>query len=350
MKAIIYTKYGPPEVLQLREIEKPVPKNNEVLIKIFATTVNRTDCGFRKPEYPVIIRLVNGLFKPKKQILGSELAGVVEEIGSDVKLFKKGDEVFGLTGNSFGAHAEYICLPEDGAITKKPSNMSFEEAAAVCDGLMLAYNYIKEIKEPSEKKILIYGASGSIGTAAVQLAKYLGREIIMQENENHPINLSHVLNGAKVTAVCNTKNLELVKTLGADTVIDYTKEDFTKINQTFDVVMDAVGKSSYFKCKNLLTPSGVYFSTDLGFLAQNPFLALWTSIFGKMPSGRKVLFPIPKEKKADIQFFKEIIESGKYRAVIDRKYKLDEIVEAYKYVETEQKTGNVVITVQSCKN
>ena len=224
--------------------------------------------------------------------------------------------------------------------------MNFEEAASVCDGLMLAYNYLKEINDPARKKILIYGASGSIGTAAVQLAKYLGREIITQENENYPINLSHVLNGAEVTAVCNTKNLELVKSLGANKVIDYTKEDFTKIGQTFDVVMDAVGKSSYFKCKKLIRKGGIYFSTDLGFLTQNPFLALWTSIFGKMPCGKKVLFPLPKEKKEDIQFFKEIIEAGKYRAIIDRKYKLEEIVEAYKYVETEQKTGNVVITIQ----
>jgi len=324
MKAVVYEKYGPPEVLQLKEVERPVPKDNEVLIKIFATTVNRTDCGFRKPEYPVIIRLINGLFKPKRKILGSELAGVVEAVGKNVKLFKVGNEVFGLTGNNFGAHAEYICIPEDGAIEIKPPNYGFEEAAAVCDGLMLAYNYIKEIKDPARKKILIYGASGSIGAAAVQLAKYYGAEVM---------------------AVCNTKNLELVKTLGAEVVIDYTKEDFTKINQTFDVFMDSVGKSSYFKCKKLLKPGGIYFSTDLGYLAQNPFLALWTSIFSKMPSGKKVLFPIPKEKKKDIQFFKQIIEAGKYKAVIDRKYKLEEIVEAYKYVETEQKTGNVVIII-----
>jgi NADPH:quinone reductase-like Zn-dependent oxidoreductase len=350
MKAIIYTKYGPPEVLQLKEVEKPVPKDNEVLIKIFATTVNRTDCGFRKPEYPVIIRLINGFFKPKKQILGSEFSGVVEAVGKNVKLFKVGDEVFGLTGNNFGAHAEYVCLPEDGAIVTKPVNMNYEEAAAVCDGLMLAYNYLKEIKNLSGKKILIYGASGSIGTAAVQLAIYLGREIIIQENENHPMTLSHVQNGAEVTAVCNTKNLELVKSLGANRVIDYTKEDFTKINQTFDVVFDAVGKSSYFKCKNLIKKGGVYFSTDLGFLAQNPFFALWTAVFGAMPSGKKVLFPLPTERKEDIQFFKEIIEAGKYKAVIDRRYKLEEIVEAYKYVETEQKTGNVIITLNHDNN
>lgn len=323
MKAIIYNKYGPPEVLQLKEVEKPAPKENEVLIKNYAATVNRTDCGFRKPEYPVIIRLTNGLFHPKRKILGSEFAGVVEETGRDVKLFRKSDEVFGLTTNNFGTHAEYVCVREDGTIEMKPSNMNYEEAAAVCDGLMLAYNYIKDIKEPKGKSILIYGASGSIGTAAVQLAKYYGME---------------------VTAVCNTKNLELVKSLGAHEVIDYTKEDFTKIGKTFDVVLDAVGKTSYFRCKDLIKPAGIYFSTDLGFFAQNIFLSLWTTIFKALPSGRKVLFPIPKVTKKEINFFKEIIEEGKYKAVIDRKYKLEEIVEAYKYVETEQKAGNVVIT------
>jgi NADPH:quinone reductase-like Zn-dependent oxidoreductase len=321
MKAIIYTKYGPPEVAQLKVVEKPTPKANEVLIKILATTVNRTDCGFRKPEYPLIIRTINGVFKPRKKILGSELAGVVEAVGKDVKTFKVGDKVFGLS-DKFGTHAEYICIQETASITIKPINMNYEEAAAVCDGLMLAYNYIKEIKDPVNKKILIYGASGSIGTAAVQLAKYFGLE---------------------VTAVCNTKNLEIIKSLGASEVIDYMKEDFTKINKTFDVILDAVGKASYFKCKNLIKKGGVYFSTDLGYFAQNIFLSLWTSIFKAMPSGRKVLFPIPKVTKKEINFFKEIIDTGKYKAVIDRKYKLEEIVEAYRYVETEQKTGNVVI-------
>ena len=308
--------------------EKPVPKENEVLIKIFAATVNRTDCGFRKPEYPLIIRTINGVFKPKRKILGSELAGEVEAVGKDVKSFKVGDQVFGLS-DRFGAHAEYICLPDEASIVTKPDNMNYEEAAAVCDGLMLAYNYIKEIKEPANKKILIYGASGSIGTAAVQLAKYFGLEVM---------------------AVCNTKNLELVKSLGADEVIDYTKEDFTKISQTFDVVMDAVGKLSFFHCRNLVRKGGIYFSTDLGFLAQNIFLSLWTSIFRALPFGKNVLFPIPKINKKEINFFKEIIESGKYKTVIDRKYKLEEIVEAYKYVETKQKTGNVVITIKGNNN
>jgi NADPH:quinone reductase-like Zn-dependent oxidoreductase len=327
MKAVVYTNYGPPEVLQLKEVPIPIPKHNEVLIKIHATTVNRTDCGFRKPEYPVIIRLVNGLFKPKKTILGNELAGEIEAIGKDVKTFKPGDQVFGLSTLNFGAHAEYICLPETGSITIKPANASYNEAAAVCDGLNLAITYIRKIDFGNKRKILINGASGSIGSACLQLAKYYGAEI---------------------TAVCATKNLEKVKLLGADEVIDYTKEDFTKSDKLYDVVMDAVGKSSFFSCKRLLKPGGVYFSTDLGFLAQNVFLALLTPIFSIVPGrqkSKKVKFPIPKDSKEDIIFFKELIEAGKYKAVIDRIYPLEEIVDATKYVETGQKTGNVVLAV-----
>jgi len=327
MKAIVYTKYGPPEVLQLKEVPKPAPKDNEVLIKIHATTVNRTDCGFRKPEYPVIIRLVNGLFKPKKTILGSELAGEIEAIGIGVKTFKPGDQVFGLSVPNFGTHAEYICLPETSSITIKPANISYNEAAAVCDGLMLAITYIRKIDFTNERKILINGASGSIGSACVQLAKYYGAEI---------------------TAVCNTSNLEMVKLLGADEVIDYTKEDFTKNGKLYDVVIDAVGKSSFFRCKKILKPGGVYFSTELGYLSQNIFLALLTPIFSILPgrAGKRVKFPILKDSKDDIVFFKEMIEAGKYKAVIDRSYTLEKIVEATKYVETGQKVGNVVITVE----
>jgi NADPH:quinone reductase-like Zn-dependent oxidoreductase len=324
MKAIVYTKYGPPEVLQLKEVEKPTPKDNEVLIKIHATTVNRTDCGFRKPEYPLIIRLINGLFKPKRTILGSELSGEIVSVGKNVKTFKIGDRVFGLTTSHFGAHAEYICIPETGSIAIKPSNISYEEAATICEGAYLALSNIKKIDFQKAPKILINGASGSIGSAAVQLAKYFG---------------------ADITAVCNTKNLELVKSLGANEVIDYTKEDFTKNGKFYDAVFDAVGKSSFFRCKKLLKPRGIYFSTDLGFLAQNIFLVLLTPIF----RGKKVLFPIPKDSKEDIIFFKELIEAGKYRAVIDRSYRLEEIVEATKYVETGQKTGSVVITIAPVK-
>jgi NADPH:quinone reductase-like Zn-dependent oxidoreductase len=321
MKAIAYTKYGPPDVLQLKEVEKPTPADNEVLIKIYATTVNQTDCGFRQGR-PIIVRLFGGLFRPKRGILGSELAGEVEAVGKDVKSLKKGDQVFGLTGIHFGAHAEYVCLPEKASITAKPANMSFEEAAAVCDGAYLALNFIRKVNLQKGDKILIYGASGSIGTAAVQLAKY---------------------SGAAVTAVCNTKNLEIVKSLGADEVVDYTKEDFTKLPQTYRVVFDAVGKTAFFRCRNLIKKGGVYVSTDLGFLAQNPFLALWTWKFGS----RKVVFPIPKERKEDVVFLKELVEAEKYRAVIDRRYPLEQIIEAYRYVETRQKTGNVVITTIS---
>jgi len=319
MKAITYTKYGPPKVLKLKEVEKPIPKDNEVLIKIHATTVNRTDCGFRKPEY-LIVRLISGLIRPKKNILGSEMAGEIEAIGKYVKTFKKGDQVFGLSTLKFGTHAEYICISEKGSITTKPTNMSFEEAAAVCDGLMLAMTYIREINFKKVKRILINGASGSIGSACVQLAKFYGAEI---------------------TAVCNTKNLELVKSLGAEKVIDYTKEDFTKNKQIYDVIIDAVGKSSYFRCRKLLKPGGTYYSTELGFLSQNIFLALLTPII----SSKKVKFPIPKDSKEDIVFFKELIEAGKYKAVIDRTYPLEQIIEATRYVESGQKTGNVVIII-----
>jgi len=320
MKAIVYTKYGPPEVLQLKEVEKPTPKDDEVLIEIQATTVNRTDCGFRKPEYGFIIRLINGLFRPRKNILGSEFSGEIEAIGKDVKTFKRGDQVFGLSTGHFGAHAEYMCIPEKGSITIKPANMSYEEAAAVCDGLMLAMTYIRKINFHKSRKLLINGASGSIGSACVQLARYYG---------------------AKITAVCNTKNIELVKSLGAERVIDYTKDDFTRDDQMYDVVIDAVGKSSFFRCKRLLKPGGHYFSTDLGFLAQNIFLVPWTAAFCR----KKVKFPLPKDNKEDIGFFKELIEAGKYRAVIDRRYPLEQIIEATKYVETGEKTGNVVITI-----
>lgn len=319
MKASVYTKYGPPEVLQIKEVAKPTPKANEVLIKVFATTVNRTDCGFRKSEY-MAVRFVSGLFKPKHTILGSELAGEVEAIGEDVKTFRKVDRVFGLKCILFGAHAEYICVPETGSITTMPEGISYEEAAASCDGPFLALAYFKKIKIRKGQSILINGATGSIGTAGLQLARYYGAEI---------------------TAVCNTKNVDLVKSLGANEVMDYTKEDFTKNGKTYDFVFDAVGKSTFFKCKKLLNPGGVYFSTELGPFWQNIFLALWTPLFGR----KKVIFPIPKDTKEDILFFKELIEAGKYKAIIDRSYRLEQILEATKYVEEGQKTGNVVITV-----
>jgi len=319
MKAVIYTRYGPPEVLQLKEIPMPVPKDKELLIKVHATTVNRTDCGFRSAEY-FIVRFFSGLVRPKNKTLGNEFAGEVEAIGKDVTTFKPGDKVFGYNDTKFGAHAGYMVMAENESLTTMPSNMTYEEAAPSTEGAHYALCDIRAAKIKSGQNILINGATGAIGSAAVQIATYLG---------------------AEVTAVCDTKNVDLVKSLGAKVVIDYKKEDFTKINQTFDVVFDAVGKSSFGKCKSLLRKHGIYLSTDLGYWSQNPILALITPLLG----GKKVLFPIPKISKDDVVFLKELAEKGKYIPVIDRRYPLEQIVDAYRYVETGQKTGNVVITL-----
>jgi len=319
MKAVVFTRYGSPDVLQYQEVPKPVPTDNELLIKVIATTVNRTDCGLRKAE-PFIARFFMGLLKPRITILGSEFAGVVEEVGKDVQSFQKGDSVFGLSTNRYGTHAEYLCLPESGSITLKPTNLSYEEAAAVCDGAMLANTYLKKVDFSQPKKLLIYGATGSIGTAAVQLAKYYGADII---------------------AVGTTPNLDLVKSLGAREVIDYLEHEFTQIEDSFDVVLDAVGKCTFGQCKHLLKPEGIFFSTDLGPYAQNVYLPLWTAAFSK----KKVVFPIPTDTQADILFYKKLVENGHYKPVIDKCYSFNQIVEAYRYVETEQKTGNVVVRV-----
>jgi len=317
MQACIHTRYGQPEVLQLVEVPKPTPKDKEVLIKIYATTVNRTDCGFRSAQY-FVSRFFSGLFKPKNQILGNEFAGVIEAIGKDVKSFKTGDKVFGYNDTKFGAHAEYMTMAENETITTMPTNITYEEAAAITEGGHYALCDIRAAKVKAGQNVLVYGASGGIGSAAVQLLKYFG---------------------ARVTAVCGTKNVELLKSLGADEVIDYTSQDFTKTSQTFDFIFDAVGKSSFGKCKPLLSKNGIYISTELGKNSENIFLALTTPIL----SGRKVLFPIPTISKEDVIFLKELVEAGKYKPVIDRTYTLDQIVEATKYVETGQKTGNVVI-------
>jgi NADPH:quinone reductase-like Zn-dependent oxidoreductase len=325
MKASVCTSYGPPDaVLRVEEITKPVPRDDEVLIRVRATTVNRTDCGFLRGE-PLVARPFSGLRGPKATILGSELAGEVEAVGRGVRSFSPGDPVFGLavfgvTRLHFGAHAEYVCLPESWPITQMPATTSFEDAAAVCDGLMLAMAFIRRAGLRTGQRILVNGASGSIGSAAVQLAKYYG---------------------AEVTAVCGTQGLEVVRSLGADAVVDFTREDFTQLDQTFDAVFDAVGKSSFRRCRGLLKPGGVYLSSELGFLAQNPLLSLWPGSIG----GRRVRFPVPTASKDDVLLFGELLESGRYRAVIDRRYNLERIVDAYKYVETGRKIGNVVITI-----
>ena len=317
MRAVVHDRYGPPEVLRLEEVDRPVPKDDEVLVKIRATAVNRSDTGFRSADL-FITRFFTGLVRPKQRILGSEFAGLVEAVGAAVTEFRVGDEVFGVKG--FGAHAEFACVREGGALAHKPAGMTFDEAAAVCDGAILALTFLRTADLRKGQKILIYGASGSIGTAAVQLARHFE---------------------AEVTAVCGTKNLELVQSLGADRVVDYTQEDFTKNGATYDVILDAVGKHSFMRCRGSLKRGGVYLATDLGFLVQNPILALVTRRIGD----KRVRFPIPRYTKKDVVFLKELIEAGEYRAVIDRRYPLEEVVEASRYVETGQKTGNVVLTV-----
>jgi len=322
MKAIVYTKYGPPDVLQLKEVEKPAPKDNEVLIKIYATTVNRTDCATIR-AIPFFARFITGLFKPKKQIPGTEFAGKIEEVGKNVTSFKVGDKVFGFDDQGSGSHAQYMTISEDKAITI-PKNITYEQAAASTEGAHYAYNFIKKVNIKSGQKILVNGATGAIGSAAVQLLKYFD---------------------VNVTAVCNTKNIELVKSLGANKVIDYTKEDFTKDEEKYNFVFDAVGKSSFAKCKPLLHSGGIYISSDLGYMAQNVFLPLITPIIKPMIGNKKTVFPIPTDIRRSLLLIKKLIEQGKFKAVIDRKYPLEQIVEAYKYVEKGQKTGNVVITV-----
>jgi NADPH:quinone reductase-like Zn-dependent oxidoreductase len=317
LRAVVYDKYGPPEVLRLEELERPVPKDDEVLVKIHAATVNRTDCGWRSAK-PFLTRYFTGLRRPKRRILGSELAGEVESVGAAVTGFEVGDHVFGV--NYFGAHAEYVCVPEDRPLAHKPAGMTFGEAAAASDGAILALTALRKGGLRKGQKILIYGASGSIGTAAVQLAKHFE---------------------AEVTAVCNTKNVELVRSLGPDEVIDYLQEDFTKDGQTYDVVFDAVGKHSFRRCRRSVKPGGFYVETDLGFMWHVPILALATRRIGD----KRVTLPTPDYTKKDVLFLKELIEAGKYRPVIDRSYPLEQVVEATKYVETGQKTGNVVLAV-----
>jgi NADPH:quinone reductase-like Zn-dependent oxidoreductase len=319
MKAAVYKKYGPPEVIKLVEVERPSPRSNEVLVKVYATTVNRTDCGFRSAEY-FISRLFSGLFKPKFGILGNEFAGIIDAVGKDVKLYHVGDKVFGYNDTKFGAHAEFMTIAETDAITTIPNDVTFEQAAPITEGAHYALCDIRAAKITGGHNVMIYGASGAIGSAAVQLVKFFG---------------------AKVTAVCNTQNVEVVKSLGADQVIDYINQDFTRIDQKFDFIFDAVGKSSFAQCKPLLKKHGIYISTELGKNSENIFLALLTPLF----KGKKVLFPLPTIRKEDVIFLKKLVELGKYKPLVDRSYHLNNIVDAYKYVETRQKVGNVVITL-----
>ncbi|SFD43861.1 NADPH:quinone reductase [Lentibacillus persicus] len=306
MKAVVCTKYGSPDVLEIKEVAKPAPKENEILIKVYATTVTSGDVRIRRFISPLLVwlpmRLSLGIRRPKKPILGMELSGEVEEIGEHVKHFKKGDQVVAMTGNNFGAYAEYVCLPEDGGITIKPANVPYEDAAAFSFGATSALYFLRQGNIQKGQKVLIYGASGAVGTAAVQLAKYFGTE---------------------VTAVCSAANSELVKSLGADYVIDYMKEDFTKTNVRYDLIFDAVGKTSKYICMNELTPDGLYVSV----------------------AGQRMAKVHPE----DMTFLKDLVELEKIKPVIDRRYPLGRIQEAHSYVEKGHKKGNVVMLVHDEK-
>ena len=332
MKAAVYTQYGPPEVLEVKEVGKPTPGENEVLIRVYATTVNFgdiiarnfKDVSPRKFNMPLLLwlpaRLAFGFRNPRKGILGSEFAGEIAAVGKDMKQFKKGDQVFGYPGQSMGAYAEYICMQQDGMVGIKPANMTYEEAATVPYGALTALNLLRKADIQPGQKVLINGASGGIGSAAVQLAK------------------SHF--GAEVTGVCGTPRLDFVKSLGADKVIDYTKEDFTQSGEAFDLIFDTLGKSSWSRCKSSLKPNGRYLLAS--FKMRQLGQMLWT----KMVGGKKVICALSFEKPEDLVFIKELVEEGKIKAVIDRRYPLEEIADAHSYVEKGLKKGHVVVTVE----
>ncbi|TFC84190.1 NAD(P)-dependent alcohol dehydrogenase [Cryobacterium cheniae] len=319
MRAAVHTKYGPPDVVRVSDVGTPTAGHGEVLVKVHATTVNRTDCANRAAN-PFFMRLFTGLTAPRMTVLGCEFAGVVEAVGTGVTSFTVGDRVFGYNEGPFGAHAEYLTVAADGAIAIMPANLTYAEAAPSTEGAHYALVQIRAAKIRSGQDVLVYGASGAIGSAAVQLVKSLR---------------------AQVTAVCGTNSMDLVRGLGADRVIDYTVQDFTLDDQRYDVILDAVGKSSFGQCKRLLKPRGIYISTELGPWAQNPFLAL----LAPLQRGRKVLFPIPTQTTEMVVYLRGLIESGEFTPLIDRTYPLDDIVAAYRYVETGQKVGSVVITV-----
>lgn len=319
MKASIYKKYGAPSVLKIEEVANPIPKDNEVLIRVVAATVNRTDCGMLRAK-PFIMRFFTGLLKPNNLILGTDFAGIIEAVGKDVQSFKVGDKVFGFNDSGAGSHAQYMTLSKDKALTIIPNNITYEQATASIEGAHYAYNMINKVALKSGQKVLVNGATGAIGSAAVQLLTYYG---------------------ANVTAVCLAKNADLVRSLGASEVIDYGTEDFTKSNEKYNFVFDTVGKSTFGKCKPLLESHGVYISSELGPNSENLFFTIITPLFGK----KKVKFPLPRDPKRSVLLIKKLMEEGKFRAVIDRKYPLEEVTEAFRYVEKGQKIGNVILNL-----
>jgi NADPH:quinone reductase-like Zn-dependent oxidoreductase len=331
MKAIIYTEYGTPDVLKIKEVEKPTPKENEILIRVYATPVNFGDImarNFREISprkfympflFWIMAKVSFGLNKPKITILGSEFAGEIESVGKDVTRFKPGDQVFGYRGMGMGAYAEYLCMPEDGSVAIKPINMTYEEAAAVPYGAIMASSLLRKANVQRGQKVLINGASGGIGSAAVQLAKFFG---------------------AEVTGVCSTPRLGYVKSLGADKVIDYTKEDFTQNGETYNVIFDILGKGSFSRLKKSLSQNGIYLLAS--FKEKQLFQMLWTSLTGS----QKVICAIASERPEDLVFIKELVEAGKFKSIIDKRYPLEQAAEAHRYVEKGHKKGNVVITIK----
>ena len=319
MKAAVHTRYGPPEVVRVQEVAKPSAGDGEVLVKVHATTVNRTDCGYRR-AHPFFARAFTGLRRPRRTILGTEFAGQVEAVGAGVTAFKRGDRVFGFSGTTFGAHAEYLTVRADSLMATVPDGLGYEQVAPATEGSHYALSGIRRARIGAGHDVLVYGATGAIGSAAVQILKSLG---------------------ANVTAVCPTEHLDVVTGLGADRVIDHTVEDFTRDAQRYDVVIDAVGKSSFGRCRRLLKPRGSYLSTDLGPLSMNPLLALVSPVL----PGRNVLFPLPMSSQEIASYLRGLLESGAFKPLVDRTYPLEEIVEAYRYVETGRKLGNVVIRV-----
>lgn len=317
MKAAYHTQYGSPEVLTIRETAKPVPKAHQILVKVLATTVNRTDCGIIRAK-PFIIRIFTGLIHPALPTTGTDFAGVVEAIGKNVSRFRPGDRVWGLDDMGLSSHAEYLVISENKAVLTIPEGISFEQAAAGSEGAHYALNFINKIKLAPGQKVLVNGATGAIGSAAVQLLKYY---------EIH------------VSAVCRGEHFKQVKSLGADQLIDYTREDFTRRAEQYDYIFDAVGKSSFFRCKRLLNSKGAYISSELGPWSQNLYMPLITKIAG----GKKVIFPFPQNIKNSLEFVKELMEQGRFKPLIDREFPLEKIREAFTYVASGQKTGNVIL-------
>ncbi len=317
MRAALYHRYGGPEVVSIAEIPTPVPKDGEVLVKIYCSTVNRTDTGFRSAQY-FISRLFTGLLRPKRPLLGTEFAGEVVGMGRGVTLFRRGDRVFGYDEYAFGGNAEFKTIDESASITTIPEGIDYLHAAALTEGSHYALNTIRAARVKQGDTVMVYGATGAIGSAAVQLLKHLGTYVV---------------------AVANTVNVELVKSLGADQVIDYQTEDFKQSPHRFDFILDAVGKTSFPACQSILKDQGIYISTELGKNGQN----IWLALAGKFGTGKKVLFPIPKMGKEQINYIRNLAAIGAFRPVIDRQYLLDDIIEAHRYAQSGQKTGNVIV-------